>query len=193
VVDSLDQLASVMPAIRQLGRRHAAHGVRPEHYATVGEALIWTLEQGLSADFTPATLAGPADTRGCSVHRQNVGLAMVRQSWASCGRQSAIGATMPSPPGRHPTSCRSIVWTELASVRAGSQVESLTCAIQKLSSGTRRHAVPFVPLITNGFWLRWGFSGARIDRVRKPMGWSRNQMGGKRYRWAGLICLSYRP
>jgi hemoglobin-like flavoprotein len=44
-----------MPAVRQLGRRHAAYGVRPEHYATVGEALIWTLEQGLGADFTPAT------------------------------------------------------------------------------------------------------------------------------------------
>jgi hemoglobin-like flavoprotein len=55
VVASLDQLASVMPAVRQLGRRHAAYGVRPEHYATVGEALIWTLEQGLGADFTPAT------------------------------------------------------------------------------------------------------------------------------------------
>jgi nitric oxide dioxygenase len=55
VVASLDQLASVMPAVRELGRRHAAYGVRPEHYATVGEALMSTLEQGLGADFTPAT------------------------------------------------------------------------------------------------------------------------------------------
>jgi hemoglobin-like flavoprotein len=51
---SLDQLARVLPTVRELGRRHAAYGVRPEHYATVGEALIWTLEQGLGADFTPA-------------------------------------------------------------------------------------------------------------------------------------------
>jgi hemoglobin-like flavoprotein len=55
VAASLDQLACVMPAVRKLGRRHAAYGVRPEHYATVGEALIWTLEQGLGADFTPDT------------------------------------------------------------------------------------------------------------------------------------------
>jgi nitric oxide dioxygenase len=55
VVASLDQLASVMPAVRELGRRHAADGVRAEHYATVGEALMSTLEQGLGADFTRAT------------------------------------------------------------------------------------------------------------------------------------------
>jgi hemoglobin-like flavoprotein len=26
-----------------------AYGVRPEHYATVGEALLWTLDEGLGA------------------------------------------------------------------------------------------------------------------------------------------------
>ena len=26
-----------------------AYGVRPEHYATVDEALLWTLDQGLGA------------------------------------------------------------------------------------------------------------------------------------------------
>jgi nitric oxide dioxygenase len=55
VVAALDQLARVMPAVRELGRRHAAYGARPEHYATVGEALIWTLEQGLGAEFTRDT------------------------------------------------------------------------------------------------------------------------------------------
>lgn len=55
VVGSLDQLDRVLPALRELGRRHAAYGVRPEHYATVGEALIWTLEQGLGAAFTRET------------------------------------------------------------------------------------------------------------------------------------------
>jgi hemoglobin-like flavoprotein len=54
-VASLGQLAPVLPAVRALGRRHAAYGVQPEHYATVGEALIWALEQGLGTDFTPAT------------------------------------------------------------------------------------------------------------------------------------------
>ena len=55
VVGALDQLERVLPAFRVLGRRHAAYGVRPEHYATVGEALIWTLEQGLGGAFTRET------------------------------------------------------------------------------------------------------------------------------------------
>ena len=52
VVGSLDQLERILPALRALGRRHAAYGVRPEHYATVGEALIWTLQQALGPAFT---------------------------------------------------------------------------------------------------------------------------------------------
>lgn len=55
VVKSLDQLPRLLPALRELGRRHAAYGVRPEHYATVGEALIWTLEQGLGAALSTET------------------------------------------------------------------------------------------------------------------------------------------
>jgi hemoglobin-like flavoprotein len=55
VVGALDHLERVLPSLRELGRRHAAHGVRPEHYATVGEALIWTLEQRLGAAFTRET------------------------------------------------------------------------------------------------------------------------------------------
>ncbi len=55
VVGSLDRLDQILPAVRELGRRHAHYGVEPEHYATVGAALIWTLEQGLGGDFTPET------------------------------------------------------------------------------------------------------------------------------------------
>ena len=44
----------MVPAVRQLGARHANYGVRDEHYATVGSALLWTLEQGLGDKFTPA-------------------------------------------------------------------------------------------------------------------------------------------
>jgi hemoglobin-like flavoprotein len=55
LVGALDQFERVLPAVCELGRRHAAYGVRPEHYATVGEALIWTLEQGLGAAFTRET------------------------------------------------------------------------------------------------------------------------------------------
>jgi hypothetical protein len=40
-----------------LGQRHAGSGVRPESYATVGAALLWTLEQGLGVKFTPQVRA----------------------------------------------------------------------------------------------------------------------------------------
>ena len=54
VVKSLDRLDQLVPAVQALGRRHAGYGVREEHYATVGAALLWTLEQGLGEAFTPA-------------------------------------------------------------------------------------------------------------------------------------------
>ena len=64
VVASLDQLERILPVIRELGRRHAAYGVQPEHYATVGEALLWTLERGLGEDFTRATQRAWTDAYG---------------------------------------------------------------------------------------------------------------------------------
>ncbi|MEI6861141.1 MAG: globin family protein [Verrucomicrobiota bacterium] len=54
---TLDRPDQLLPVVRQLGVRHVAYGVRDEHYATVGAALLWTLEQGLGADFTPAVRA----------------------------------------------------------------------------------------------------------------------------------------
>jgi hemoglobin-like flavoprotein len=44
VVKSLDKLDQIVPAVQALGRRHAGYGVREAHYATVGDALLWTLE-----------------------------------------------------------------------------------------------------------------------------------------------------
>ncbi len=52
-VASLERFEAIMPALRQLGARHASYGVEEEHYATVGAALVWALEKGLGADFTP--------------------------------------------------------------------------------------------------------------------------------------------
>ena len=55
VVAGLNDLPSIVPAAESLARRHVAYGVREEHYAPVGAALLWTLERGLGADFTPET------------------------------------------------------------------------------------------------------------------------------------------
>ena len=52
-VAGLDRLDTLVPAVEALGRRHVGYGVRDEHYATVGAALLWTLEQGLGEAFTP--------------------------------------------------------------------------------------------------------------------------------------------
>ena len=43
----------MLPAVRQLAVNHVQWGVRPEHYEPVGNALLWTLEQGLGPAFTP--------------------------------------------------------------------------------------------------------------------------------------------
>ncbi len=52
VVSSLTDLDSIVPAVQDLGRRHVAYGVVPEHYATVGSALLDTLETGLGDQYT---------------------------------------------------------------------------------------------------------------------------------------------
>ena len=51
-VTSLTKLNTIVPAVEELGRRHAQYGVPDESYATVAEALLWTLEQGLGEQFT---------------------------------------------------------------------------------------------------------------------------------------------
>ncbi|HKM63358.1 MAG TPA: globin family protein [Acidisphaera sp.] len=52
-VANLHRLHEIVPAVRDLGRRHVAYGVKPADYDTGGDALLWTLEQALGADFTP--------------------------------------------------------------------------------------------------------------------------------------------
>jgi len=52
-VGSLDNLPALVPVVQDLGRRHVAYGVRDDHYDSVGQALLWTLDKGLGPDFTP--------------------------------------------------------------------------------------------------------------------------------------------
>ena len=53
-VAGLDYLDRLVPNVQALGRRHVGYGVTDAHYATVGSALLWTLEQGLGQEFTPS-------------------------------------------------------------------------------------------------------------------------------------------
>jgi len=52
-VNGLDRLETIVPAVQALGIRHAGYGVVEANYQTVGEALLWTLQQGLGPAFTP--------------------------------------------------------------------------------------------------------------------------------------------
>jgi hemoglobin-like flavoprotein len=51
-VDLLEEPETLTPTLRKLGARHVNYGVRDEHYATVGGALLKTLEQGLGVAST---------------------------------------------------------------------------------------------------------------------------------------------
>ena len=53
VTKGLKNLDAILPAARSLATKHVSYGVRAEHYKPVGEALLWTLQQGLGSDFTP--------------------------------------------------------------------------------------------------------------------------------------------
>ncbi len=67
VVYNLHEPGQVLPAIRDLGVRHVAYGVKLADYDALEEALIWALDQALGDDFTPA----------------------VRDAWTICYRELA--------------------------------------------------------------------------------------------------------
>lgn len=57
VITRLDQLDSVVADVETLARRHVQYGVQEHHYVLVGQALLWTLEQGLGDAWTPEVQA----------------------------------------------------------------------------------------------------------------------------------------
>lgn len=52
-VRGLGDLGQLVGAIQSLGKRHVGYGVKAEHYDTVGQALLDTLEKGLGDVWTP--------------------------------------------------------------------------------------------------------------------------------------------
>jgi methyl-accepting chemotaxis protein len=53
-VGMLDRLDQLTPIMEKLGARHQDYGVKPDHYETVGAALLETLAIGLGDAFSPA-------------------------------------------------------------------------------------------------------------------------------------------
>lgn len=75
-VNSLNRWGEISPQVKKLGQRHIEYGVKPSDYATVGAALLDTLEKGLGDAFTPP----------------------VRQAWTAC--YQAIAADMQEAPDK---------------------------------------------------------------------------------------------
>ena len=67
VVYNLHQPGQVLPAIHQLALRHVQYGVKVADYDAVRDALLWTLEQALGENLTPA----------------------VREAWTACYNELA--------------------------------------------------------------------------------------------------------
>jgi nitric oxide dioxygenase len=47
VVAGLGNIETILPVASALAKRHVRYGVKPEHYESVGAALLWTRERGL--------------------------------------------------------------------------------------------------------------------------------------------------
>ena len=51
-IATLENPEAVIPVLQALGRRHVGYGARDEHYETVINALLQTLEEVLARSFT---------------------------------------------------------------------------------------------------------------------------------------------
>lgn len=61
-VTNLHKAETIVPALRELGKRHVGYGAEDAHYDLVGQALLDTLAQGLGDEFTPNVKAAWGET-----------------------------------------------------------------------------------------------------------------------------------
>lgn len=52
-VKGLNDLEKLVPVLENLAQKHVTYGVKVEDYTPVGNALLYTLKQGLGSAFTP--------------------------------------------------------------------------------------------------------------------------------------------
>jgi nitric oxide dioxygenase len=90
IVDALHTLERVLPVAEALAVRHVGFGVREEHYASVGEALLAALAHALGPRFDRETEEGWATAyrllSGCMI---------------SAARQAMANASSPYDDARH--------------------------------------------------------------------------------------------
>jgi len=63
-ISMLRDMPRLVSTLEALAQRHVGYGVQDEHYDKVGEVLLWTLEQGLGAAFTPEASAAWTELYG---------------------------------------------------------------------------------------------------------------------------------
>ena len=81
IVGRLNQIDKLTDDITEMARRHVRYGVKVEHYTAVGNALFWTLEQGMGKDWVPE----------------------VQKAWTACYTilsDTMINASYPNPQGK---------------------------------------------------------------------------------------------
>jgi hemoglobin-like flavoprotein len=89
-VDGLSNPTKLIPVLEQLGIRHAGYMVQDHHYGLVGEALLWTLREGLGDSFTPETETSWKEVYGL--------VASVMQKAAATGGKAAPPVNTVRPP-----------------------------------------------------------------------------------------------
>jgi len=87
-VKLLDNPDKLIPAVQKLGAKHRGYGTEPEHYDTVGAALLKTLAQGLGEDFTAPV------KKAWTVVYQTLATTMIAAAEDVATTQSAKGTTM---------------------------------------------------------------------------------------------------
>ncbi|HMQ31487.1 MAG TPA: globin domain-containing protein [Chloroflexaceae bacterium] len=81
-IGALDDVARIVPALEHLARTHLGYGVRDEHYATVGAALLDALADAEGAAFSPELRAAWAAAYGLLSE-------VMREAAAGAGRRAA--------------------------------------------------------------------------------------------------------
>ncbi|WP_437877052.1 globin domain-containing protein [Sorangium sp. So ce513] len=87
-VDGLNNLPKLVPVLQSLGVRHQGYMVAEHHYDVVGEALLWTLREGLGDGFTRDVEAAWTEVYGV--------IADVMKKAAAA--HAAVGTTQALPP-----------------------------------------------------------------------------------------------
>jgi hemoglobin-like flavoprotein len=90
-VDGLRNIPRLIPVLEELGARHAGYMVQDRHYDLVGQALLWTLREGLGDAFTP-------ELEGAWKRVYGLVAAVMRRAGAAHGAVEAGEETVPSQP-----------------------------------------------------------------------------------------------